>query len=133
MSTAANKNLVKLFLSHFATSNVDLILEMMNDDATWWVNGKPHLFSFSGLKTKAEMRAVFGELFAFFQNGLKMNFKSSIGEGDTVATEVQSFGIAKTGMLYENEYHMLFRFKDGKIAEVREYTDPMHAVEVMSA
>jgi ketosteroid isomerase-like protein len=132
MNTAANKSLVKLFLSHFENSSANKILEMMSDDATWWVNGKPHLFSFAGLKTKSEMISVFGELFGFFEGGLKMNLKNSIGEGDMVAAEVQSLGVAKTGKLYENEYHMLFRIRDGKIAEVREYTDPMHAVEVMT-
>lgn len=133
MNTAANKNFVQLFLGHFENGGVNQILAMMSDDATWWVNGKPHLFPFAGLKTKAEMRSIFRELLAFFEGGLKMDLKSSIGEGDTVAAEVQSLGRAKTGKLYENRYHILFRIKDGKIAEVREYTDPMHAIEVMNA
>ncbi|QBE61877.1 nuclear transport factor 2 family protein [Pseudoduganella lutea] len=133
MSITSNKHVVERFLSHFETAGANELLAMLTDDATWWVNGKPHLFAFSGSKTKAEMRPVLHDLFAFFDGGLKMQLNSSIGEGDTVAAEARSLGKTKSGKRYENEYHILFRLRDGKIAEVREYTDPMHAVEVMTA
>lgn len=128
----ANKNVVSLFLSHFEKGEVHLLLDMMSDDATWWVNGKPYLFAFAGLKTKVEMRSVFTELFASFDGGLKMELISSIGEGDIVAVEASSHGVTKHGKHYANEYHMLFRLRDMKIVQVREYTDPMHAVDILS-
>jgi ketosteroid isomerase-like protein len=131
MNIIANKNVVSVFLSHFENGNVIKLLDMMSDDATWWVNGKPHLFPFAGLKTKAEMRSVFNELFASFEGGLRMELTSSIGEGDVVAVEASSHGVTKGGKHYENEYHMLFRLRHMKIVEVREYTDPMHAVDVL--
>lgn len=131
MNIIANKNLIRLFLSHFEKGNVNHILENMSDDATWWVNGKPHLFPFAGLKTKAEMRSVFHELFALFDGGLKMELQSAISEGDAVAVEARSRGVTKSGKLYENGYHFLFRLRNGLITEVREYTDPMHVVDVM--
>jgi len=131
MNILANKNVVKLFLSHFERGDVNKLLDMMSDDATWWVNGKPHLFAFAGLKTKAEMGSVFDALFASFDGGLTMELKSSIGEGDIVAVEASSYGITKGGKHYQNEYHLLFVLRDMKIVEVREYTDPMHAVEVL--
>lgn len=131
MNTKENKSFVGRFPSHFEKGGVNELLDMMSNDATWWVNGKPHLFAFAGLKTKAEMRPAFDELFAFFNGGLRMELKSLIGEGDMVAVEARSYGVTKSGKHYENEYHILFRFRDGEIVEVREYTDPMHAVEVL--
>lgn len=131
MNTKANKSLVERFLGHFEQGGVNELLDMMSNDATWWVNGKPHLFAFAGSKTRAEMRPALDELFAFFNGGLRMELKSSIGEGDMVAVEARSHGVTKSGKHYENEYHMLFRLRDGEIVEVREYTDPMHAVEVL--
>lgn len=77
------------------------------------------------------MRTAFESLFAFFHGGLRMELTSCIGEGDIVAVEARSHGVTKSGKRYENEYHMLFRVRDGEIVEVREYTDPMHAVEVL--
>jgi len=77
------------------------------------------------------MRPAFHALFAFFNVGLTMELKSLIGEGDIVAAEARSYGVTKSGKHYENEYHILFRIRHGEIVEVREYTDPMHAVEVL--
>jgi len=131
MNTTANKNLVGNFIGHFENGSVTELLDMMSNDATWWVNGKSHLFAFAGLKTKAEMLPVLNELFAVFNGGLRMELMSSIGEGEMVAVEARSRGVTKGGKLYENEYHMMFRVRDGEIVEVREYTDPMHAVEVL--
>lgn len=131
MNTTANKNLVGRFLSHFEKGAINELLDMMSDEATWWVNGKPHLFAFAGSKTKAEMLPALKQLFAFFDDGLKMELKSLIGEGDIVTVEARSDGVTKSGKHYENEYHILFRIRDGEIVEVREYTDPMHAVEVL--
>jgi len=131
MNITANKNLVRCFLGHFEKGGVNELLDMMSNEATWWVNGKPHLFAFAGLKTKTEMQAVFHALFSFFDGGLHMELKSLIGEGDIVTVEARSDGVTKSGKHYQNEYHLLFRLREGKIIEVREYTDPMHAVEVL--
>ena len=131
MNTKANKCLVERFLSHFEKGGVNELLDMMSNEATWWVNGKPHLFAFAGLKTRAEMRPALDELFAIFNGGLRMESKSLIGEGDMVAVEARSHGVTRSGRHYENEYHILFRFRDGEIVELREYTDPMHAVDVL--
>ena len=74
----------------------------MTEDATWWVNGKPHLFSFAGLKSKADMMPVLYALFALFDSGLKMEVICMIAEENCVAAEAQSFGITKNGKRYEN-------------------------------
>ncbi|MDY0964065.1 nuclear transport factor 2 family protein [Massilia sp. CFBP9026] len=131
MNTTANKSLVGRFLSQFEKGGINELFDMMSNEATWWVNGKPHLFAFAGLKTRDEMRPALEELFAFFNGGIRMELKSLIGEGDMVAVEARSYGVTTSGKHYENEYHILFRLRDGEIVEIREYTDPMHAVEVL--
>jgi len=47
-----------------------------------------------------------------------------------VAAEVRSHGKTTAGSVYQDDYHMLLTLRDGKIATVREYMDPMHAVEI---
>ena len=131
MNATANKHLIRHFLSHFEKGGVNGILDMLSNEATWWVNGKSHLFPFAGLKTKAEMRPALNKLFSFFNGGLKMELKGLIGEGDIVAVEAYSYGVTKSGKHYENDYHILFRLRGSEIVEVREYTDPMHAVEAL--
>lgn len=130
MSIEENKRLVQKFCGYFAHSDIASVLDMMTDDATWWINGKPHLFPNSGLKTKAEMAQLWPGLYSALEGGLEMNVIAMIAEGDLVAAEIRSHGVAKSGKVYENEYHFLFRLRDGKVAEVKEYGDMMHAVEV---
>lgn len=132
MNTIQNKTVVRDFFSSFELENADRILSLMTDDATWWVNGKPHLFSFAGLKSKADMTPILYGLFALFDGGLKMEVKRLIAEEDCVAAESRSFGNTKNGRHYENEYHIFFRLREGRIVEIREYTDPMHAVETFN-
>jgi len=131
MNSEENKRIVEAFCGHFEHAAIDDVLEMMSDDATWWINGKPHLFPGAGLKTKAEMAQVWHGLYASLDGGLRMDVVDMIAEGDRVAAEVRSHAVTRSGKLYENSYHMLFRLRDGKVVEVKEYTDLMHAAEIL--
>lgn len=129
MSIEDNKRIVREFCGYFRTANADGLIRGMTEDATWWVNGKPRLFSSAGMKTKAEVANMFRNMFSAFMNGLDMKVINMVGEGDSVAAEARSQGTTKSGKSYENEYFFLFKIRDGKIAFVREYTDLMHVQE----
>ncbi|MDE3820027.1 nuclear transport factor 2 family protein [Sinorhizobium meliloti] len=130
MSVEDNKRVVREFCDHFRKSNAEGLIDGMTDDATWWVNGKPHLFPSSGTKTKDEAAKMFRNMLSAYTDGLDMRIVSIIGEGDIVAAETRSHAITKTGKVYENEYAFLFTIRDGKVAKVREYTDLLHVMEV---
>ena len=51
-------------------------------------------------------------------------------QGDRVAAEVESYAPTAYGTLYNNHYHMLFEFRDGRIAVVKEYGDTAHARDI---
>jgi len=82
MSIEANKRIARQYFDLFGRSAVADILAMMTDDATWWVNGKPHLFSGAGTKTKAEMARLWPALYASLPGGLQMSVVGMIAEGD---------------------------------------------------
>jgi ketosteroid isomerase-like protein len=42
-----------------------------------------------------------------------------------VAAEIRSHADLTDGGVYENQYHMLFTLRQGKIVEVREYADTL--------
>jgi ketosteroid isomerase-like protein len=130
MSVEDNKRVVREFCNHFKTSNADGLIDAMTDDATWWVNGKPHLFPSSGTKTKDESARMVHTMLSAYTEGLDMQIVSIIGEGDIVAVESRSHATTKSGKTYQNEYALLFTIRDGKIAKVREYTDLLHVLEV---
>ncbi|NKM94289.1 nuclear transport factor 2 family protein [Rhizobium leguminosarum] len=130
MTVEDNKRVVREFCDHFRKSNAEGLIDAMTDDATWWVNGKPHLFPSSGTKTKEEAAKMFRNMLSAYTDGLDMRIVSIIGEGDIVAAETRSHAITKTGKVYENEYAFLFTIRDGKVAKVREYTDLLHVMEL---
>jgi hypothetical protein len=41
MSIEENKHLAHQFIDHFTTSDIAGALDLMTDDATWWIAGKP--------------------------------------------------------------------------------------------
>lgn len=133
MSIEENKALVKDFLACFGKADLDGVLARMADDCTWWIGGKPELFALAGIKTKAEMTELLGQLVPPMKNGLQMTLHGITAEGDRVAAEVKSYGENPDGSVYNNEYHFLFVVRDRKLCQIKEYLDTMHTHDVFLA
>lgn len=57
--------------------------------------------------------------------------KAMKAEGERVAVEAESEGMHVSGKLYSNDYHFLFRFRDGKIIEYKEYMDTERVTDIL--
>jgi ketosteroid isomerase-like protein len=125
MSIQDNKQTVREYLAHFKDAAVPDLLEAMSEDATWWILGKPQLFPGAGTKSKADMERIWGSLFSHMKEGLEMAVIGMVAEGDKVAAEIRSYADLTDGRVYENQYHMLFTVRQGKIVEVKEYADTL--------
>jgi hypothetical protein len=125
MSTQENKQAVRQFCALFKNAATTALLDALSEDATWWILGKPHLFSGAGTKSKADMERIWSNLFAQMERGLEMSIVGMVAEGDKVAAEIRSHADLKDGRVYKNQYHMLFTFRQGKIVAVREYADTL--------
>ena len=125
MSIQDNKQTVREYLAHFKYAAIADLLDAMSDDATWWILGKPQLFPGAGTKSKADMERIWGSLFNHMKDGLEMTVIGMVAEGDKVAAEIRSHADLTDGRVYENQYHMLFTFRQGKIVEVKEYADTL--------
>lgn len=118
------------FFELFSASDIDGVLALMTDDATWRIPGKKELTPTAGLYSKERIGRLFHRMLDNLTSGLRMTVLSSIEQGDRVALEVISSGDLKNGRLYRQEYHFLMEFRDGKICAVREYLDTQHAHDV---
>lgn len=127
MDQETSKAVVSRFLETFSGGDVDAIMNMMTDDATWWVAGTLEL---SGLKSKQEFRELLSGIGDLCDGPIKLTAKSMIGEGDKVAAEVESLAHLRNGRVYNNEYHFLFEIADGRIRRVKEYLDTMHTHDI---
>jgi uncharacterized protein len=133
MSAEENKAVAFKFFERFTASDIEGALDTMTDDATWWIPGKKERTPSAGLYSKDKIGRLFHRMIGALQSGLKMSVISCIAEGDHVALEVVSAGDLKNGRQYRQEYHMLLKFRGGKIMSVREYLDTQHANDVWAA
>lgn len=126
MSIEQNKELVREFFDRFSANDVAGALEMMADDATWWIAGKPEQLPAAGEYSKEKIARLLHNMLGQLPNGLKMTVKGMIAEGDKVALEVESYGELRNGRVYNQEYHFAVTVRGGKISGVREYLDTQH-------
>lgn len=125
-----NKQTVRDYLAHFRNAEVAKLTDAMSEDATWWILGQPRLFSDAGTKSKTDMERIWANLFSHMKDGLEMTVVGMVAEGNKVAAEIRSRADLTDGRVYENQYHMLFTLRQGKIVEVKEYADTLLIVNM---
>ncbi len=121
-----NTRLARSFFERFDANDIDGVLDLLADDATYWIAGKPKQLPGTGLLSKAQIAEVFRRMGEGLTDGLRMTVKNTVAQGDQVALEVESHGVLKNGRVYNNEYHLLMRLRGDKIAAVKEYYDSFH-------
>lgn len=129
MNIEQNKRIAAEFFARFSANDLAGALDLVADDATWWLAGKSPQSRPGGTYDKTKIAHLFERLVGRLKDGLRMNVKSAIGEANRVAVEVESHGELTNGRRYNNEYHFLMTIRDGKISAVREYNDTLHAFE----
>lgn len=121
MNTEENRKTALKMLSAMSAGSLDETI--MTDDISWWVPGQ-------GTITKAQFLAM-GEGFRAISTGeFSMKVHGVTAEGDRVAVEAEGYGPLTNGKIYNNTYHFLFLFRDGKIHQVKEYNDSLHAAQI---
>ncbi|HWQ32656.1 MAG TPA: nuclear transport factor 2 family protein [Blastocatellia bacterium] len=126
MSLENNKQLARRFFDCFSSNDVAAGLNLLSDDATWWIAGKPEQLPAAGSHSKKKIARLFQTMAGQLPDGLKMTVKSLIAEGDRVALEVESLGRLQNGRVYNQQYHFLVTIRDEKICAVKEYLDTQH-------
>jgi ketosteroid isomerase-like protein len=85
----------------------------------------------SGKRGKEETRVFAGGILSAFPKGLKFTIHSMTAESDRVAVEASSRGAHVSGALYTNDYHFLFRWRDNKLVELKEYMDTEIVTDIL--
>lgn len=127
--TDSNKAIVARFFEIFSSGNVPALLDAMADDSSWWVSGR--LEGMSGRYGKATFGPLVEGAKAIYRDGvLRITPSSMIAEGDRVAVEAEGYAQLTDGRVYNPQYHFLVTVRDGKVWEVREYMDTLHAKDI---
>lgn len=115
--TAQSHALVRAFLE--AMSAGDLPGDLLTDDMVGWTVSSNTEFPREKYQGAAKLVA------AVFDGGNHYEVQAITAEGDRAAADVRASGRLIDGQTYANRYVFLFRFRDGKIARIDEFFDPV--------
>jgi ketosteroid isomerase-like protein len=121
MSTEENRATALRMMADMEAFRLDDAI--LTDDVSWWVPGR-------GPVTKAEFRAMAAGFQTMLAGAFSMKVHGVTADGDRVAVEAESLAPLVNGKTYNNTYHFLFLFRDGKICQVKEYNDSLHAAQI---
>ena len=124
MSAADNKTLMERLFAGVAAGDRKPFLDHIADDVVMRVTGH-----YSWSQTVRGKEALFRDFYGYLatllaDGGTRRTIAHRfIADGDHVVVESVGKMQTKAGVPYNNEYCLIYRLKDGKIVEIREYCD----------
>jgi len=127
----SNKDVVMTAWKKFSTRDPAVIEACFTEDAAWIVPernatalalGRGHVKRLNRQEIAEFVARDFGRVFV---SDVNIEVKGVYGDGDTVIVEQRFSAKLPSGKPYENDYCFVFKVRDGKIAEMREYMDTL--------
>ncbi|MCG8670561.1 MAG: nuclear transport factor 2 family protein [Pseudomonadales bacterium] len=122
-----NLEIVKNAISAISQSDAEGLLSLFAEDMTFEMNG--HTPFSRKLKGKEAFVALFAEVMEHLAAGIPLTINNLIDAGEWIICETTGHATMKTGEPYENNYCMLWRLRDGKIIQLKEYNDSQLIME----
>jgi ketosteroid isomerase-like protein len=124
MSVEDNKAAALALMHSLAAGAIDR--PAFTEDATWWTLGGRETTVDAFLRQQALVSET------KFAGPGRFDVRGPKAEGDRVAIEAEGSQPLRDGRVYENSYHWLVCFRDGKICRVRTYFDTAVAHRAMN-
>jgi len=123
-----NKELVRSFFDALNRNDNAAIVDAYAEDGHCITMGNTLI---SGSYGKDKIKEYAGAVLQVFPQGIRFTIHAMTAEGERVAVEASSEGQHVSGVLYTNQYHFLFLYRDGKIVEFKEYMDTERVTDVL--
>lgn len=124
--TEVNKKAIVDFFAYWTAGDAANAKTFLDDNVVWRAMGRDGELPISGTMDKEGIGDLIVMVKEAIPAGLELKPTGWTAEGDRVAVEIESYGELTNGRVYNNLYHFLFEFQDGKIIKVREYMDTLH-------
>ena len=121
MSAAANRTLMQEIFAAIAAGDRSRFVDSLADDVTMRVTGS-NSWSQTFQGKAALLRDLYGYLDTLLAKGRRTIPLRFIAGDDHVVMEARGEMTTRAGVAYD-EYCLVYRLKDGKIVEIREYLD----------
>ena len=132
MSAAQNRDLILRFYELMSKREFEKMFDLMSDDSTWTVAGRPETFWPAGTQTKSQRAEMFGQFAKVFAE-MPLDVLSTTAEEDRVVLEARTRSTTHSGIVYENEFLILFRCGNNKIVSIYEHCDQQAVLEFTRA
>lgn len=126
---AKNKQLAREYIERIGRGEADAVVDMFTDDGAIIVESNTLLPP--EIRGKEALRGLLSSLPQMFpETGLKILIDDVTGEENRVSIRAHSDAVHVSGKKYQNRYHFLLYFEDGKISSSHEYLDSLHLTDV---
>jgi uncharacterized protein len=122
MTAAANKQIMQDLLARTAAGDRAPYVAVLADDVTITVTGQ-YSWSQTLRGKEALLRDLYGHLATLLAEGRRTIPLRFIAEDDFVVVEAKGEMRTKAGVPYNNDYCLIYRLRDRRIIEIREYCD----------
>jgi ketosteroid isomerase-like protein len=129
MAIDTNTALVQSAYADFQKGDISSLLARLTDDVAWSTPYPPEIVPHGGERSgKDGVRSFFEQLAAGYEF-TRFEPREFVSAGDLVVVLLSIAGIARgTGIHAAGEAAHVFRVRNGKIGEFREYTDALPVV-----
>lgn len=125
MDITQNKEIVRRFFQHLNDQEMPEAFQMLSEDLHWWILGSTPV---SGEYDKRKISLGLKMLHRNFEN-YKFTIGQMTAEENRVSVILESHAKRKSnGKAYNNHFHFLISFENGKIIKVKEFFDTAHVI-----
>jgi uncharacterized protein len=117
---ADNKSVMLDFLQALGKGDAEAMKAVLTEDAKAVCTGTCMM---SGTRDRAEILSALAMLSQVTKNGIEFKVLNLTAEADRVSCEFEGVSTLANGKPYNNQYHFLAFFRNGKIALIKEYMD----------
>jgi uncharacterized protein len=133
MTEIPSKTVVLKYVEALQRGDIDAVRDSFGEQATWWLAGELPLSGTWRGRASIIDEFIASALRYFESETVSIEVTNVLAEGEQVAMEWITRGRTAAGRDYENCYSAIFVVRDDRIQVVREYTDTLHAQNVMFA
>lgn len=124
-----NKKVAAQFFEALGKLDVEGLMKLIDPNIVFNVQNSGCMGGKLGLQDLATVGAVLG---ATCPEGIRFEIRDVTAEDDRVSVRVDGFAKTDDGGEYNNRYHFLMKFKQGKICETFEYLDSLLVEKVFA-
>ena len=130
MSAVANKKLMQEIFTAVARGERAAYVDRLADDVTMTVTGR-YSWSRTFRGKDSVMRDLYGYVASRVEGPRRTIPLRILADEDWVVVEAVGDMTTKEGVRYDNQYCLLYRLRDGKIVEIREYNNSILCEQVL--